>query len=325
MRILAVVSFLVLLTIGFLPFGVKKIINSKGDEFSKVLSFSVKDVGYSLNPLGMELKEAEVLFKKTGHKLATVKSISYGIMKNETIIDEARSFVTDELYQNLNGILVKRPEVHGAFVPKVINVELKNSEVVMEKFKGVEGDKFFTLKNMEGHLKNFRPGDDKALVDAKVSMNFTPKTLLKVSAKFNPLDPKSLWDVDGEVKNILLLDLNEILKNKTAVKFEEGKASFYFEAVKDSKSIHGYVKPIFENVRILKTDEDIDGSFFIRLIGQTSKIFFDDKKARSIGTKIPFHVRNHTFEIDTSDALDKFLDHAKGDEVKSGLDHQYSL
>ena len=122
---------------------------------------------------------------------------------------------------------------------------------------------------------------------------------LKLDMKINILKQTPDFDANLEFTKVNLASLNQFAKAYGKFDFEKGSFSMFTEIVLLDGKITGYLKPFFEDVKILDWDKE-EGNFLQKtweaIVGLTKDIF-ENKKEDHVATRIP--IEGNIEKIDT--------------------------
>ena len=114
---------------------------------------------------------------------------------------------------------------------------------------------------------------------------------LTVNAELDFLKEIPDFDLDFELKDIQLEELNAFTKAYGNFDTEGGTFSLFSEVLMENGEYDGYVKPLFENVKILDLEKEKEDSFFQKIwegiISVPAEVFENQKEDR-VATKSPF-------------------------------------
>jgi hypothetical protein len=138
---------------------------------------------------------------------------------------------------------------------------------------------------------------------AKLEFTATPMHAgrVKASVSIDPYADLPTFDLDGQVKGLSLKHFNRLFRAYAKVDVEQGQLRLFTELESDEGRFQGYVKPFFENVDVITTEElgeqikeqGIRGFFaslWESIVGTTAEALEDQEEDR-VATRIPISGR----------------------------------
>lgn len=144
----------------------------------------------------------------------------------------------------------------------------------------------FRFRNLDANIRNIftggRPGPMSTLA---LSANTTGSGILSVDGRFDLTTPKSpTVDINAQLRSLNLPSLNPIFERYAQFDFERGVLDLFTEVKVTSGQVTGYVKPIFEDVDILKIGEEEGDNvfelFWEALVGAGAEVLENQPKDR---------------------------------------------
>jgi hypothetical protein len=150
---------------------------------------------------------------------------------------------------------------------------------------------------------------------------------MRLHVETDPNAKDTTFDLNLSLRKLKLVELNEWVKSVGGIDFEKGRLDVDTELAASNGRIHGYVKPIFHDVKIVDVEEDIDNPLKLlweTVVGALGKIFTNQGKDQ-MATVIP--IRGRTDEPGTSlmPVLGGLLKNAFVEALKPGIEGTVDL
>jgi hypothetical protein len=128
---------------------------------------------------------------------------------------------------------------------------------------------------------------------AQVTLRAIPMNagLLRVRISLDPFEQRPDFDLDAELSGADLTQWNDFLRAYFHFDVERGGFDCYAELLASNDRFDGYVKPFFENVDVLRYEEERDEQGFFAslwegIVGVAAEIFQDQPHDR-VATRVP--------------------------------------
>jgi hypothetical protein len=202
------------------------------------------------------------------------------------------------------------------------DIDIKDSEVIMTTYPGVNKEKFFTLHDVKGKVRNIQGSEEHPIGTLHLSALVYGKTRTHLEGQFNLKAKPEEWDLDFTLQKLNLADLNIILEKNLPMVFKQGTLDLYAEMQMKDKKVQGYVKPFFDQVKIEENEpkRELPGNFLLSIL----TFLYEDEKPESVSTKIPFLMKKG-FTVESPGLLKTIIKHGIDQDLKRGLDHQLTL
>ena len=111
-----------------------------------------------------------------------------------------------------------------------------------------------------------------------------------VNMKLDPLNNKTVFDANAELKNLNLTHLNDFLKAYGNFDVSKGTLSLYTEAAAKDNKLAGYVKPVIKDLKVLdaKKDDENPLQFVWEAVVSGVAWAFKNHPKDQLATKIEF-------------------------------------
>jgi hypothetical protein len=203
------------------------------------------------------------------------------------------NFVSGPPSQQQSGVETDwRDIVRDLFPFKINRVTVRNGSIHWRSFSSDPPFDVY-LRDVNLIARNLTNAAD--LPEKRVaSLNFTatPMNAGRVQArvKIDPYADLPTFDLDGQVRGVALKHFNRLFRAYAKVDVERGWLRLYTELKSDNGRFQGYVKPFFEDVDVLSTEEVEKQSIFATIweaiVGSTAEAFEDQDEDR-VATRIP--------------------------------------
>lgn len=214
------------------------------------------------------------------------------------------------------------------FPVKIERVDVKNGNVTLDDYPGLDEKSKFKVTDIEGRITNLTPEKKFPLSFFNVQAKLFGQSLVKTTGHLNSLTKPIAWDVDGELRQFDMTSANKFLKRKVPLTFTKGKLDVYAEAESKKGAVEGYVKPFLENIDVVKTDEKFKGPkhWAIEVVTALGNLILRaSDKPKSVATKIPFSMDKSGVHVDSGEALTKAIQHGFEQKLKPGIENKYDL
>jgi uncharacterized protein involved in outer membrane biogenesis len=211
-------------------------------------------------------------------------------------------------------ILVDSPEINVVDGPTPESTQASISQVWLDTAKEYMpiDINLFTLRNGTLHFRRF---DSEPKVDVTVTdIQFTARNLRNTEGKseerfavadgsakvageapatlhvdLDPLAAQPTFAMKAQMERLNMVRLNDLLNAYGKFDVKSGSFSVYTEVAASNGSFKGYVKPFFENVKVLQAEDKNKGP--IRLLWETlvagAKELLENKQTKDVATRIP--------------------------------------
>ena len=150
------------------------------------------------------------------------------------------------------------------------------------------------VTNLSNHFKE-------GPAHAKLEGKFMGSGATTATARFRPDANGPDFDFNASIEHTDLTKMNDILRAYGKFDVVEGDFSFYTELHVKNGEITGYVKPLFENMKVYDKRQDAEKSFFRKLyeklVGGVAKLL-ENKNTDKVATKAD--IQGHVGEAKTS-------------------------
>jgi hypothetical protein len=159
-------------------------------------------------------------------------------------------------------------------------------------------------------LRN-RVGDDNEPYPAKVEITGT--TIgggeLRLYAKLEPLADKPHFELNFELRKVVLPALNDFLHAYAGVKVAQGRFELFFQMAMNNGHYEGYVKPFLNDLRLDESSEKTLGEkIWTKLVAAVAELA-KNSETKQVATRIPFSGDNGALDIHTFKTIENGLHH----------------
>jgi hypothetical protein len=112
---------------------------------------------------------------------------------------------------------------------------------------------------------------------------------LKVHVETNPNAKQTTFDLNVSLRRLRLVELNDLVKAFGGIDFEKGAFAMDTELAASNGRIEGYVKPIFEDVKIVDLEDDSENPLQLlweTIVGAVGAVFTNQGEDQ-MATRIP--------------------------------------
>lgn len=183
-------------------------------------------------------------------------------------------------------------QVRELFPFRFNRIEVSNGTITF-RAPGIEVEESLTLRRVNAlvtNLTNLGNAEEEAFAEFDVSATFAESTPLTVTGHVDPTARSPAFDVNASLENANLVDLNPWLREFINVDAEKGRFSLYAELAAADGRFEGYLKPLLEDVEILRLDEpsaNVLQKAWEGLVGIVSGILTNPDEEQ-VATQVPF-------------------------------------
>lgn len=145
---------------------------------------------------------------------------------------------------------------------------------------------------------------------------------LKLAGRMDPYAQKPTFHLKAQLENLQINELNDFLKAYANVDAEKGRLSLYSEMDCKEGRFKGYVKPIIQDLQILRWKSESEG-FFGKLwegVVQVGKEIFENQDKEQVATRVPLEGKIENPEADVIETLLEVLGNAFVEALRHGLE-----
>jgi hypothetical protein len=116
---------------------------------------------------------------------------------------------------------------------------------------------------------------------------------LKLHLEMDPYAKQPTFDLDGSLKDVNLVKLNDFLRAYAKVDVERGSLSLFTEMSASDGNFEGYVKPLLKDLDVLDLEKEEDNLLEVAweaIVGGVAELF-ENQPRDQLGTKIPISGR----------------------------------
>ncbi|GAL86690.1 hypothetical protein Dfer_5355 [Sporocytophaga myxococcoides] len=253
---------------------------------------------YTIHHLNIEKTEGKsyvpfFLAKKTDLSIQW-KALFKGALVGEVIIyNSALNFVNGSKGTSQNGGNNDwREPVKKLFPLKINRFEVLNGEIHYRDYSASPDINLY-LQSVHTVANNLTNSEklSKTLVANITATGKVMKTgHFSFTLEFDPYADSPYFNMDAKMEKLPATELNDFFKAYGNFDVQEGTVGLYIEAAGKDGGIKGYVKPLIENLNVLKPKEEKPGPLrflYEAAIEGLAEIFKNHPKDR-VATKVPF-------------------------------------
>lgn len=160
--------------------------------------------------------------------------------------------------------------------------------------------------------------------DIHIAGRFMGSGKTEVTSTFRPVNKTPQFDLSLAIQDAALPSLNDVFRTYGNFDVTEGQFSFFSELHAADGAIHGYVKPLFSNMKVYDRAQDRDKPLFHQLyeaiIGGVATLLENSRD--DVATKAEVAGRIDNPNVRTWQAILNFLRNAFVQAIRPGLDAQ---
>jgi hypothetical protein len=160
---------------------------------------------------------------------------------------------------------------------------------------------------------------------AKVTGRFMGSGTARATAHFRPEKKGPDFDLDAAIENTDMTKMNDMLRAYGKFDVVEGKFSFYSELRVKNGQIDGYVKPLFQDMKVYDKRQDAEKSAFRKLyeklVGGISKLL-ENRESKEVATKANISGPVSNPNSSTWQVIGKLIENAFIKAILPGFDEE---
>jgi hypothetical protein len=197
---------------------------------------------------------------------------------NKTGEDEPWALHLDELVPfELNRFVVRDGEIRYQDVGRTPPVDFYVTDVYVEAVN---------IANVRGE-----PGEQVLLAEVEAAGRPYGTAECEVRVRFDPLAEPLRLELDAAVRGLELTDLNDYLSSGAGVDAEAGTLDIYAEFATTDGRVEGYVKTLFEDMRLLGTGDIRDPGDAVQAVWEAivaaAAVVLENQPYDRLATKVP--------------------------------------
>ena len=306
--------------------------------FSPEMSFHIDDLDFRFIRGAYGFTGLTGKLKKTGAEFVNLRDLDVSIAWRELFKGQiVADVVVDGLdFDYSKGLLdaakaMKNKgdprEAKEKLIPfKVERVDIKNSAVTLNDYRGLKEGEKFKVTGITGTMTNLTPTEKFPLSFFNVQASVMGAATAKSTGHLNLLAKPPKWDVDGELLGFELTSANQFLKKTVPLTFTKGKLDVYAEAKSEKGRVEGYIKPFMKNLDVIRSEENFKGvkHWGIEVITALGNLILRASDTKSVATKIPFSFDGKV-NVDSGEAVSKAIQHGFQQKLSPGIEGRYEL
>jgi Domain of Unknown Function (DUF748) len=313
---LATISFILLWYLVLEIFG-GKILTAGYQDYFRPLKVSISDIDLNLLKGQITLNEIEVL-RESGSRIALIGHFSFAprfkkgtlyfnsIKLEDAVLDVSAADVPENLEKKSRPLKIK---------PRFDALEISRVAVTVRGVKGLEGDPFLTLREIQGSVDC--KGHRLCLGNSyELKAQLMRQSEIQISGTSDFRTQKKL-DIKGRIENVRLSVLNSILGQSSPVSAKSGKADLFTEYELSGSAGKGYVKLFVEDLEF-EEKEDSKAGILATLLGE----LISEKKIEHFEVRVPVNLKDNKFEFEKVDLKKEVQRILTGRMLPKGFDVQ---
>lgn len=251
--------------------------------------------------------------------------------KIEVSVNGVHADVSQKLMKTLgsSGKKEKAPSSPGPLPVHISRILVGDTSVDFLDFPGVGDQEYLRVRNIFGSIHNITLAPGTPLADFTFNATLEGESKFMVNGKFDLARDPFEWSLNYRLFDLDMTKLNDELRARIPITFNDGVLSFYGEAIKKDENIVGYYKPILKEGDYIGNEDEFKGvkHFLIETAATVASWFFERDESDSLATRIPFEVKDGKLDPDVSQAVWNAVEHGflETDRVEPGVEHKYQL
>ena len=178
-----------------------------------------------------------------------------------------------------------------------------------------------TVTNLSNHFKE-------GPAHAKLEGKFMASGVTKATARFRPDANGPDFDLNASIEHTDLTTMNDILRVYGKFDVVQGDFSLYTEIHVKNGEITGYIKPLFENMKVYDKRQDADKTFFRKLyeklVGGVAKLL-ENRNTDKVATKADIEGRVGEAKASTWQVIGRLIENAFFRAILPGFDEALGI
>lgn len=219
--------------------------------------------------------------------------------------------------------------VQDLFPVRINRFEINNGEVHFRNFHSEPKVDIF-LENLDITALNLtNSGEISESLYASIDA-YKPKDdygELRLHLDIDPYAKQPTFDLDGSLKDVNLVKLNDFLRVYSKVDVERGSLSLFTEMSASNGNFEGYVKPLLKDLDVLNVEKEEENPLKVAweaIVGGVAELFENQPKDQ-LGTKIPISGRFKNPDVGVWSSIGNLLVNAFIRALTPGLEGTINL
>lgn len=219
--------------------------------------------------------------------------------------------------------------VQDLFPVRINRFEINNGEVHFRNFHSEPKVDIF-LENLDITALNLtNSGEISESLYASIDA-YKPKDdygELRLHLDIDPYAKQPTFDLDGSLKDVNLVKLNDFLRVYSKVDVERGSLSLFTEMSASNGNFEGYVKPLLKDLDVLNVEKEEENPLKVAweaIVGGVAELFENQPKGQ-LGTKIPISGRFKNPDVGVWSSIGNLLVNAFIRALTPGLEGTINL
>lgn len=332
--------FLILIVFG-LTFAVEPFALKKANEMAKKVNPEfkghIKDLDISFFRGAVVLEGVTASLKKNGREFMTVDDVAVDLAWRElfrgnilfdVVIDRFNvKFAKDILAAAKRLPKSEKEEAKAKF--RIAEIAVYDSKITMLGYPGLEKDKNFQVKNINGTIRDLTQRENTELAKYDFGATLTGKDKIKLTGNLDIAAKPPRWDLNAKLNKFQLTSTNKALREMLPLDYKKGSVDIYSEVKSEKGKIYGYIKPFLNDVQYQGNATEYKGAkhFLIEAVGRFANWTLENDKKDTVATRIPFIYENGVFSTENGEALEDVIQHGLTESklVDRGIEQKYRL
>ncbi len=196
-------------------------------------------------------------------------------------------------------------------------------------FPGVGDQEYLQVQDIFGTIHNITLAPGTPLADFTFNATLEGESKFVVNGKFDMAGDPLQWSLNYRLFDFDMTKLNDELRARVPLTFNDGVLSFYGEAIKRDEKIVGYYKPILDEGDYLGNENEFKGlkHFLIETSATVASWLFERDESNTLATRVPFEIKDGKLDPDVSKAVWNAVEHGflETDRIEPGVEQKYQL
>ena len=248
----------------------------------------------------------------------------------EVTVNGVHADVSKKLLNSLKPPETKKKSSERKPLPvEISRVLVGETSVDFLDFPGVGDQEHLQIRNIVGSINNITLAPGTPLADFAFNGTFEGESKFMVNGKFDLAGDPPEWSLNYRLFDLDMTKLNDELRARVPLTFNDGVLNFYGEAISKDNRIVGYYKPVLDDGDYLGNENEFKGikHFLIETATTVASWLFERDETDTLATRIPFEIKDGKLDPDVSKAVWNAVEHGflETDRIEPGVEHKYQL
>lgn len=212
---------------------------------------------------------------------------------------------------------------------EISRVLVGDTSVDFLDFPGIGDEDYLRVKDIFGSIYNITMAPGTPLANFTFNASLDGESKFIVNGKFDLADDPFQWSLNYRLFDFDMTKLNDELRARVPLTFNDGVLDFYGEAIKRDEKIVGYYKPILDDGDYIGNENEFKGikHFLVEAAATVGSWLFERDESDTLAVRVPFEVKDGKLDTDVSKAVWSAVEHGllETDRIEPGVEQKYQL